>query len=54
MVTGEHLIMSRTWEENGLWWGRWLVGTRGGTADFDTKEEAEDYCKRNSNREVWG
>jgi hypothetical protein len=51
-TTGEHLITSTVEQKDGRWWGSWFVGTRHGKADFDTKPEADDYCKRNINREI--
>lgn len=51
--SGEHLIFSNVkQQENGKYEGFWSVGTRNGKEEFDTEEEARDYCKRNINRET--
>lgn len=48
------IIMSSIWqdEDGGKWFARWFVGTRTGFGEFDTRDEAMEFCKRNINREL--
>lgn len=53
-TTGEHYIWSVV-EKTGIQWKAvWFVGTRNGVAFFDSREDAEEYCKRSINREACG
>lgn len=52
MTTGVFIFADVKQLDTGKWEGSWHVGTKNGKAEFDTEEEARDYCKRNINRET--
>lgn len=51
-MTGPMITGDVTKLNNGKWKGEWWVGSRNGSAEFDTEQEAKNYVRRNIDREI--